>query len=76
MTSASTRTARSVLAALILLTTLLGGGVVGLISQGNMKVAMIFPLVMCVALVCLSPFFRRPTNLEAVEEGDKVGGCW
>ncbi len=56
--------------------TLLGGGVVGLISQGNMKVAMIFPLVMCVALVCLSPFFRRPTNLEAVEEGDKVGGCW
>ena len=52
--------------------TLLGGGVVGLISQGNMKVAMIFPLVMCVALVCLSPFFRRPTNLEAVEEGDKV----
>ena len=56
--------------------TLLGGGVVGLISQGNMKVAMIFPLVMCVALVGLSPFFRRPTNLEAVEEGDKVGGCW
>lgn len=44
--------------------TVFGGGIVGLISRGNLKLAMIFPLVMAVLLLFTSPAFKRPERVE------------
>ena len=40
--------------------TVFGGGIVGLIAGDNLKIAMIFPLVMAILLLLTSPSFKKP----------------
>lgn len=44
--------------------TVFGGGIVGLITRGNLKLAMVFPLVMAILLLFTSPAFKRPEVIE------------
>lgn len=52
--------------------TITGGGVTGLLSGGNMIIVIYVFIAMAIGLIVLSPFFRRPTDLEAVEQGEDV----
>jgi len=44
--------------------TVFGGGIVGLISRGNLKLAMVFPLIMAILLLFTAPAFKRPAVIE------------
>ena len=52
--------------------TITGGGVTGLLSGGNMIIVIYVFIAMAIGLILLSPFFKRPSNLEAVEKGEDI----